>query len=76
MIQNGGHGQRWRTSGRGGYITRATYGVSNVSERGGKTEVAHPWAQWLHNPCRLGGPQRFKAGDKIRNGSKVAHVAT
>ena len=23
------------------------------------------WAKWLHNPCRLGGPQ---SGDKIRSG--------
>ena len=27
--------------------------------------MAHKWANWLHDPCRLGGPQRFKAGDKI-----------
>ena len=31
-----------------------------------KPEVAHKWAGWLHNPCHLGGPQRFRAGDKIR----------
>ena len=24
------------------------------------------WANWPHNPCCLGEPQRFKAGDKIR----------
>ena len=28
--------------------------------------VAHWWAEWLHNPCRLGGPQRFRAGREIR----------
>ena len=24
---------------------------------GTKSEMAHMWAQWLPNPCRLGGPQ-------------------
>ena len=24
---------------------------------GTKSEMAHMWAQWLSNPCRLGGPQ-------------------
>ena len=26
-----------------------------------KSEVAHKWAWWLRNPCRLGGPHRFRA---------------
>ena len=25
--------------------------------RGTKSEMIHMWAQWLPNPCRLGGPQ-------------------
>ena len=29
---------------------------------GTKSEVAHKWVRWLHNPCRLGGPHRFRAG--------------
>ena len=29
------------------------------------------WADWLHNPYRLGGPQRFRAGDKISSGPQV-----
>ena len=24
--------------------------------------MAHKWAIWLHNPCRLGGPHLFKNG--------------
>ena len=32
--------------------------------------MAHKWARWLHNPCRLGGPHRFKAGGRIRSGSR------
>ena len=31
--------------------------------------MAHKWARWLHDPCRLGGPHRFRAGAE----SKVAH---
>ena len=29
-------------------------GIPIASERGAKSEVAHKWARWLHNPCRLG----------------------
>ena len=32
-------------------------------------EVAHKWAGWLHNPCGVGGPQHFRAGETIRSGS-------
>ena len=31
--------------------------------------MAHKWANWLHNPCRQGGPSRFKAWNKISNAS-------
>ena len=34
--------------------------------------MAHTWAGWLHNPCRLEGPQRFKTGDKDRGHHKWA----
>ena len=37
-------------------LTRPTWGVPNASEHGTQSEVAHKWAGWLHNPCRLGGP--------------------
>ena len=50
--------------------------VPTASERGTESEVAHKWARWLHNPCRLGDPHRFKAGDKIRSGPQVGKVAT
>ena len=33
--------------------------------------MAHKWARWLHNPCRLGGPRRFRAGGRIRGGPQV-----
>ena len=51
--------------GQSSYITFPVLGVPNSSERGGKFEVAHRWAEWLHNPLRLGGPQLFRAGRKI-----------
>ena len=33
--------------------------------------MAHKWARWLHNPCRLGGPHRFRAGSRIGSGPQV-----
>ena len=61
-LQSGGQNQNWPTSGQGGYITPAALGVPTASERGAESEVAHKWARWLHHPCRLGGPHRFRAG--------------
>ena len=45
-------------------------------QKAGWMEVAHKWARWLHNPCRLGGPDRFRAGGRIRSGPQVGKVAT
>ena len=59
---SGGQNQKWPTSGPGGYITPAACGIPNASERGKESEVAHKWARWLHNPCRLWDPHRFRAG--------------
>ena len=50
-------------------------GSPTASERGAKSEVAHKWARWLHNPCRLGGPHSFGAGRKIKGGRQVGNVA-
>ena len=44
----------------GGYITPAAWRVPTASERGAESQVAHKWARWLHNPRRLGGPDRFR----------------
>ena len=38
--------------------------------------VAHKWARWLHNPCRLGFPHRFRAAGRIRGGPQAGKVAT
>ena len=72
----GGENQRWCTSGQGGYITPAAWGIPTASERGAKSEGAHKWARWLHNPCPLGDAHRFRAGGRIRIGPQVGKVAT
>ena len=74
-VQSGGQNQKWPTSGPGGYTTCAVW-VPNASEQGTKTEKAHKWAWWLYHRCRLGGVQRFRAGDEIRSGPRVGRVAT
>ena len=38
------------------------WGGLTASERRAESKVAHKLARWLHNPCRLGGPHRFRAG--------------
>ena len=75
-LQSRGQNQKWPTSGQSGYLTPAASGIPTASERGTKSEVAHKWASWLLNPCRLGDPHRFRAGGKIRSGPQVGKVAT
>ena len=58
------------TCGRLGYITPAVWGVPN---KGTESEMPHTWADWLHQPRRLGGPQQ---GDKIRTSPCVGGLAT
>ena len=41
-------------------------GSPPLKSGGAKSQVAQKWAMWLHHPCRLGDPHRFKAG-------KIAH---
>ena len=75
-LHSGEQNQKWPTCGQGGYVTLAASGIPNASERGAKSEVAHLWATWLRNPCRLEDPNRFRAGGKIRSGPLVGKVAT
>ena len=75
-LQSGGQNQKWPINGQGGYITPAASGIPTASKRGAKSEVAHRWARWLHHPCRLGDPHRFRAGGKIRSGPLMGKVAT
>ena len=52
-LQSGGQNQKWPGCGQSGYVTLAVSGIPTASEQGGKSEVAHQWAQWLRHPCRL-----------------------
>ena len=51
----------------GGMLTTGGYlGVpQHFKGGGGGFELAHEWANWLHKHFCLGGPQCFKAADKI-----------
>ena len=69
-LQSGGQNQKWPTCGQSGYVTPAVSGIPTASERGAKSEMAHLWARWLHNPCRLGDPHRLRAGGRIRKRPK------
>ena len=75
-LRSGGQNQKWPRCGQGGYVTPAASGIPSASQRGPKSEVAHLWARWLRNPCRLGNRLRFRARDKIRSGPLVGKVAT
>ena len=58
----GAGNQKWPTCGLSGYVTPAVSGIPTTAERGGKSEVAHLWAKWLHHPCRLGDAHHCTAG--------------
>ena len=50
-------------------------GVTNASERRRKAEMAHIRVVWLQNHCCMGGPQCFRAGEKINNGPQMDRLA-
>ena len=75
-LQSGGQNQKWPTSGQIGYLTLAVSGSPTAAERGAESEVAHKWANWLPHPCRIGEPNRCKAGGRIRSGPQVGKLAT
>ena len=75
-LQGGGQNHKWPTSAQGGYITPPPRGVPTASQRGAQPKVAHKWAGWLHHPCRLGGPHRFRAGGPNQNWRTSGKVAT
>ena len=52
-LQSTGQNQKWPTSGQGGYVTPAIWGIPTASERGGESEEAQKWAMWLRHPCRV-----------------------
>ena len=62
-LQSGGPDQKWPINGQGGYITPGALGIPTASKWGGaKSEAAHKWARWLHNPCRLRGSPPLQSG--------------
>ena len=80
-LQSGEQNQKSPTRGQSGYLTPAVSGIPvsgipTASKRGAKSEVAHLWAKWLRQPCRLEDPHRCRAGGKIRSGPLVGKVAT
>ena len=38
--------------------------------------MGHKWAKWLHIPCRLWGPHRFRGREIIKGGPQAGKVAT
>ena len=50
------------------------FGETWVSKE--KIKSGHQSAVWLHEPCHLDGPQRFKTGDKIGSGPQMGRLAT
>ena len=58
-----GHGLLWESGGENLHTGR----IQHSPTKG---------AWWLQNSSYLGGPQRFRAGDKIRSGLPVGLVAT
>ena len=73
-LQSGGQNQEPPTCGQSRYVTPAVSGIPDASERGPKSEVATLTAKWLRHPCCLRVPHRFRAGSKIRGGSRVGKV--
>ena len=45
-LQSGGQNQKWPTCWQSGYVTPAVLAIPTDSQLGGKSEVAHKWAQW------------------------------
>ena len=76
LLESGGQNQKWLTCGQRGYFTPAASWGPLRLRAGAESEVAHLWARWLLNPCRLGDPLRFRAGGRIRSGPLVGKVAT
>ena len=68
-LQIGWQNHRWPTSGPGGYIALAAYGVPTASERGAESEVAQKWAGWQHNLAAWAVPTASKRGAQ----SEMAH---
>ena len=77
MLQGKGQKEKWPTSGGIGYISPAVWRVPDALEQGTESAMAHPQVGRLATPpMPSGGPQRFRAGDKIGKGPQVGGLAT
>ena len=65
-----GRNQQWRTSGEFGCITPAVLGVPKVLEWG-RNQQWRTNGSFGDNTSRYGGPQRFRAREKIGSGPQV-----
>ena len=63
--KKGGHNQNWWGPQVGGNATSPLHSRGSPT-KGTTSKWAHKWAEMLHHPCILGGPQR--KGGKIRIG--------
>ena len=75
-VHRGGQNNKWPTTGELVASPLPSRGVPNASQQGTKSDLAHKWAGWLHDPRRIRGPQRFKGVDRIRSGPHVGGWAT
>ena len=64
------------TSGRKCYITPAFSGIPKDMENKIRIGGAHKWAEMLHHPCILGGPQKHGEQNPIWWGPQVGGNAT
>ena len=51
------------------------WGPLTVPRGGQHLEKPNQWADWLHHPCHLSSPERFKGANKIRSGPQVGELA-
>ena len=76
MLQSGGQKQ-YEGPHVGRLATSPLLSPGSRTHHSGKQNQnrAQIWADWLHHPCCLGGPQRFQARDKIRGGSTCGQIS-
>ena len=63
-LQSKGQSQKWPSKGRIGFETFAVLGVLQSFKAGENPQEAENWADWLHKPYRLRGPQHFGEGEQ------------
>ena len=67
LLQSGGQNQKWPTSGQGGYITAAVWGVPTASERGDRIRIGPQVGKVATSPLLPGGSPPLQSGGKTQN---------